>query len=220
MNRLRRTRLYEIGLIERDFRLPSGLTGSSSRSAKISIDARFSGYEFYQCFDYPISIASHGDCPDRYLSRSNEIIEPSRIIYAIPYVSIQSGLKSILPSSATNCSSRIFITELLTTEFLIRFPPILSLINELKLSIESSKGIYPISIPSSPIIPSSIVSNDYSTSNQLNKFRRYINIGDPIAVLGPIDLVSGSVDLTRLCSACYLGLNGIPFSNPILFAKL
>ena len=94
----------------------------------------------------------------------------------------------------STCSSRIFITELLTTEFLIRFPPILSLINELKLSIESSKGIYPISIPSSPIIPSSIVSNDYSTSNQLNKFRRYINIGDPIAVLGPIDLVSGSVD--------------------------
>ena len=138
-------------------------------------------------------------------------------------------LKSILPSSAnlkhlnsitflqaaliatptlkTNCSSRIFITELLTTEFLIRFPPILSLINELKLSIESSKGIYSISIPSSPIIPSSIVSNDYSTSNQLNKFRLYINIGDPIAVLGPIDLVSGSVDylscLLFLCSALY-----------------
>ena len=82
----------------------------------------------------------------------------------------------------------------MTTEFLIRFPPIPSPINELKLSIESSKGIYPTSIHSSPIIPSSIVSNDYSTSNQLNKFRRYINIGDPIAALGPIDLVSGSVD--------------------------
>ena len=51
MNRLRRTRSYEIGLIEREFRLPSGLTGSSSRSAKILIDARFSGYEFHQCFD-------------------------------------------------------------------------------------------------------------------------------------------------------------------------
>ena len=98
------------------------------------------------------------------------------------------------------CSSRIFITELLTTEFLIQLPPILSPINELKLSIESSKGIYPTSIHSSPIIPSSIVSNDYSTSNQPNKFRRYINIGDPIAVLGPIDLVSGSVDLMHLFS--------------------
>jgi len=108
-----------------------------------------------------------------------------------PSINYQPFTGSVLP----NCSSRIFITELSTTEFLIRFPPILSLINELKLSIESSKGIYPTSIPSSPIIPPSIVSNDYSTSNQLNKFRRYINIGDPIAVLGPIDLVSGSVDL-------------------------
>ena len=51
----------------------------------------------------------------------------------------------------------------------------------------------PVSPPSHS--PPSIVSNDYSTSNQLNKFRRYINIGDPIAVLGQIDLVSGSVDL-------------------------
>jgi len=35
MNRLRRTRLYEIGIIERDFRLLSGLPGSSSRPAFI-----------------------------------------------------------------------------------------------------------------------------------------------------------------------------------------
>ena len=35
MNRLRRTRLYEIGIIERDFRLLSGLPGSSSRPAYI-----------------------------------------------------------------------------------------------------------------------------------------------------------------------------------------
>ena len=74
MNRLRRTRLYEIGIIERDFRLLSGLPGLSSRPALIRIDARFSGYEFYQSFDSPISIASNGDCPDRYPSRSNEMI--------------------------------------------------------------------------------------------------------------------------------------------------
>lgn len=35
MNRLRRTRSYEIGIIERDFRLLSGLPGSSSRPAFI-----------------------------------------------------------------------------------------------------------------------------------------------------------------------------------------
>jgi NADH:ubiquinone oxidoreductase subunit D len=89
MNRSRRTRSYEIGPIEREFRSPSGSTGSSSRPAKTIIDARFSGHEFYHCFDYPISIAPNGDRPDRYPSRSNEIIEPRRIIHAIPYVMFQ-----------------------------------------------------------------------------------------------------------------------------------
>ena len=32
-------------------------------------------------------------------------------------------------------------------------------------------------------------------SNQLNKYIKYINLGDPIAVLGSIDSVLGSVDL-------------------------
>jgi len=59
------------------------------------LDARLCSYEYYSCFDYPISIAPNGDRPDRYPSRSNEIIEPRRIIYAIPFVM----LKSILPAS-------------------------------------------------------------------------------------------------------------------------
>ena len=36
---------------------------------------------------------------------------------------------------------------------------------------------------------------DYLTINQLNKFSRYINLGDLIVLLGPIDFVLGSVDL-------------------------
>ena len=99
-----------------------------------------------------------------------------------PSINYQPFTGSVLP----NCSSRIFITELSTTEFLIRFPPILSLINELKLSIESSKGIYPTSIPSSPIIPPSIVSNDYSTSNQLRNLT--INpLFFPCYIYSPLD---------------------------------
>ena len=92
-------------------------------------------------------------------------------------------------------SNRIFLTEHYTAESLVRFPFTLGLINELKLSIESSKGIYPIFIHSLPIISSSIISNDYLTLNQLNKFCRYINTGDLIAISGSIDFVSGSVDL-------------------------
>ena len=42
---------------------------------------------------------------------------------------------------------------------------------------------------------SRIYSNDFPTTNQLNKYIKYINLGDPIAVLGSIDSVLGSVDL-------------------------
>ena len=46
-------------------------------------DARLMGYEFYQCFDYSLSLGSKADCPDRYPSRFNEIIESCRIIRLI-----------------------------------------------------------------------------------------------------------------------------------------
>ena len=203
-------------MIGRDFILFLGLSGLLSRSCNIKIDGRFSGYEFYLSLDYSIFIAYNGDCPDRYILRFNEKIESCRIIYAILYVMLKSRKGNVMvgrasePSSKlvrypvsllarhplTNlCSSRMFITELLIIEFLIQLPFILSLINEFTLSIESSKGIYTIFIHSFPIISSNIVSNDYLVITQPNKFCRYINIGDPIAALGPIDLVSGSVDL-------------------------
>ena len=40
-----------------------------------------------------------------------------------------------------------------------------------------------------------IITNDFPTTNILNKYIKYINLGDPIAVLGFIDSVLGSVDL-------------------------
>ena len=204
-------------MIERDFILFFGFSGLLSRSCNIKMDARFSGYELYLSLDYSIFIAYNGDCLDRYISRFNEMIESCRIIYAVVYVmlksmktscsiqfetvrsvsqdhSVQSNGKYSVELNAL-CSSRMFIMELLIIEFLIQLPFILSQINEFTLSIESSKGIYTIFIYSFPIISSNIVFNDYLVINQLNKFCRYINIGDPIAVLGSIDFVSGSVDL-------------------------
>lgn len=85
--------------------------------------------------------------------------------------------------------------ELLVEEFLVSFPIILSLANELKLSLESSKGIYSIYIQSFPYLTINIISNDYLIINQLNKYSRNINIGDLIVLLGSIDFVLGSVDL-------------------------
>ena len=46
-----------------------------------------------------------------------------------------------------------------------------------------------------PFLIINIISNDFPTTNQSNKFSKYINLGDLIAVSGPIDFVLGSVDL-------------------------
>lgn len=187
-NRLWRTRLYEIGIIIKDSCLYSGLTGIISRSIKIIIDARFTGYEFHDELNYSISYPSIGDCLDRYIPRFNEIIECCRIIYGLFYILLSAYFYSTF-------SGFSIIMELLIEEFLIHFPLILSLIIQSKLSIESSKGIYSIYLFTFPFLIINIITNDFPTTNQLNKFNNYINLGDLIAVLGSIDSVLGSVDL-------------------------
>jgi len=92
INRLWRTRLYEIGIIIKDSCLYSGLTGSLSRSIKIMIDARFTGHEFHEELNYSISYPSIGDCLDRYIPRFNEIIESCRIIYGLFYILLSAFL--------------------------------------------------------------------------------------------------------------------------------
>ena len=82
---LRVSRQYEIGIIERTYCSYSGFSGLLSRASNILPDARLMGYEFYQCLDYPLSLGSKADCPDRYLSRFNEMIESCRIIRLILY---------------------------------------------------------------------------------------------------------------------------------------
>jgi len=81
INRLWRTRPYEIGIVIKDSCLYSGSTGSLSRPIKIIIDARFTGHEFHEELNYPISYPLIGDCSDRYIPRFNEITESCRIIY-------------------------------------------------------------------------------------------------------------------------------------------
>ncbi len=64
--------------------------------------------------------------------------------------------------------------ELLIEEFLIHFPLILSLIYQSKLSIESSKGIYSISLFTFPYLILNIITNDFPTTNQLLHFLRLV----------------------------------------------
>ena len=79
------SRLYEIGLITKPFSLFFGLSGLLARSSNVLIDARLTGYEFYQCLKYSLFVSSTGDSLDRYALRLNEIIEACRIIYALAF---------------------------------------------------------------------------------------------------------------------------------------
>jgi NADH:ubiquinone oxidoreductase subunit D len=85
--------------------------------------------------------------------------------------------------------------ELLINDFLLNFPLIQVIIKSLKLTIESSKGIYSIVIAPFPFLTINIIANDFLTLNEINNFIKYINLGDLIAVSGSIDFVLGSVDL-------------------------
>ena len=94
--------------------------------------------------------------------------------------------------------------ELVISEFLISHQLILSVIHQSKLSIESSKGIYSIHLFPFHHITTCIITSDFPTTNQLNKFSKNTNLGDIIAVLGSIDFVLGSVDGLFLHSYLYI----------------
>ena len=111
----------------------------------------------------------------------------------------------LLNSFTYNCYSFSYsIMELLINDFLLNFPLIQVIIKSLKLTIESSKGIYSIVIAPFPFLTINIIANDFLTLNEINNFIKYINLGDLIAILGSIDFVLGSVDL--LYSILLVGL--------------
>ena len=109
-NRLRRTRLYEIGIIEKDIRLFYGITGLLSRSAKIGIDARFTGHELHHKLSYTLYLPSSGDRTDRYIPRFNEIIETNKINYLCLCL-LLLGPSLILVIKVESCS-RVVLVEL------------------------------------------------------------------------------------------------------------
>lgn len=61
-----------------------------------------------------------------------------------------------------------------------------------------------------------IISNDFPTLNQINKFCRYINLGDTIAVPGSIDFVLGSVDPTIAFSSLLINCFSFFFNELII----
>lgn len=60
------SRLYEIGIISRNYNLYFGISGIIARASGIMLDARLLGYEFYSSFDFFTFVAknffSASDC--------------------------------------------------------------------------------------------------------------------------------------------------------------
>jgi NADH:ubiquinone oxidoreductase subunit D len=154
------------------------------------------GYEFYASLKCSLFISAAGDCLDRYALRLNEIIESSRVIYAVVYVLLESF-------SFVSCSacSTVSLMEWLICEFLLSFPLVLSFASEVKLNIESSKGIYSVLVQSFPRLTVNILTSDYLSISQANNFSRHSNLGDLVVLLGSIDFVLGSVDLLGLLAS-------------------
>lgn len=187
VNSLWKIRLYEIGIIKKEFCLFFGISGIISRSIGIYIDIRLLYYELFIVISLIIYISLIGDCLDRYVLRLNEIIESCRILFIV--------LWFIYVLCFLFYSSIYILMELLINEFLSDFILYFLWFILYIISIESSKGIYSVFILLFSLFIINITTNDFLMLNELNLFCKYYLIGDLIAVLGSIDFVLGSVDL-------------------------
>jgi hypothetical protein len=104
---------------------------------------------------------------------------------------------SITPSASVHSSSHVSVSSPSNP---IHSPPNSSLStllprSSLKVSIESSKGLYSLFMSAYPIYSVNVIASDFLMICCLNKFCKGINLADLIAILGSIDFVLGSVDL-------------------------
>ncbi|MCP4486130.1 MAG: hypothetical protein GY820_02245 [Gammaproteobacteria bacterium] len=182
-------RLYEIGIIKKEFCSFFGISGIISRSIAIIIDFRIMFYEFYKGINFILFTSLIGDCLDRYVLRLNEIIESCRMFYLLLFIIYFLSL-------CFNITSFYIIMELLINEFTFNFMFIL-LFTHCIISIESSKGIYSVFILLFSLFIVNIITNDFLILNEINLFCKYYLIGDIIAILGSMDFVLGSVDLEK-----------------------
>ena len=182
------SRLYHVGMIDRQLLIYFGLSGVLLRSANSYFDGRFLNYECYGDFDYVIFLGTNSDCLDRFLIRFNECINSCIIIYSlifnIYFYDCFVGVLAIMESVISFYLSFSMFSSC-----------ILNYSTSNKFFLESSKGIYCIFLANVYFWTTNIISNDYLAVSQLNSFCRVYNLGDLIAILGSFDFVLGSVDL-------------------------
>ncbi|GAA3870993.1 NADH-quinone oxidoreductase subunit D [Celeribacter arenosi] len=80
-NRIFKQRTVDIGIVSEEEILDWGFSGVMARGTGLAWDLRRSQpYECYDEFDFQIPVGTSGDCYDRYLCRTYEMYESTRII--------------------------------------------------------------------------------------------------------------------------------------------
>ncbi|MCP4970175.1 MAG: NADH-quinone oxidoreductase subunit D [Arcobacter sp.] len=80
-NKIFHDRTQDVGIINADFAIDSGITGVNLRAAGIPFDLRKdTPYYGYENFDFDIVVGSHGDVYDRIMCRFEEMRQSMKII--------------------------------------------------------------------------------------------------------------------------------------------
>jgi NADH-quinone oxidoreductase subunit D len=183
------SRLYHVGMIDRQLLIYFGLSGVLLRSANSFFDGRFLNYECYGDFDYFIFLGTNSDCLDRFLIRFNECINSCIIIYSLIFnIYFYDCFGNYLSIGIMESVISFYLSYSMFSSCILNYS------TSHKFFLESSKGIYCIFLAN---VYLNIISNDYLAVSQLNSFCRVYNLGDLIAMLGSIDFVSGSIDLIK-----------------------
>jgi len=72
-NRIWKSRLVDIGIIDKKDAVNFGFTGVMLRGSGLAMDVRKLGYDGYDKFNFEVPVGKNGDCFDRYLVRLEEM---------------------------------------------------------------------------------------------------------------------------------------------------
>ena len=192
-NKVWRSRLVSIGIVNKNTSLSFGLTGVFQRASGIKNDVRLSKvnhYAYYNNINLNSFVSNNGDSYDRYIIRVLEVLESSNISCTIAtqlllekshnlvesfYKHMEGTIKSFKLWSGSTCLSKSSSNAI----------------------IESPKGVFGVSIitdSTSKPIRCKIRSPSYNNLFWLKKVSKGLLLADLITLIGTIDIVFGEID--------------------------
>jgi len=198
-NRIWKSRLINVGVIDSKNALNAGLTGVMLRSTGVEWDIRKNEpYEVYNLIDFKSIIGSNGDSYDRYLIRVNELRESLKIMYQcinnIPEGPVKNlNNKLSIPHRKDmkgSMESLIHHFKNYTEGYLV--PHFISY-----TAVESPKGefgVFLISDGSNKPYRLKFRSPSFVHLQSLNLLAKNAFLADIVTLIGTIDVVFGEVD--------------------------